>query len=506
MNKKILSALILLLIIVVWFYYLFNKKTVNKNTFSKEKIESIWKISDTNKLGFKFIEEEFDFWKIKQSGWIVSHDFKFTYNGKKPIKIISTPGSCLCTSATIDKKKYNPGDSWILTVKFNPNLHGEPDGRFFKTVTIITKPALENNPEIKVWQEIDLDLWEEAFELNNPKDLHKEVDWHHENNKSKLDVKKEIIKSDKIIISNTNTIEEISNNAAVYKIKPLKKGEVRKFTLTAKEVVSTLADWVKYNYWTFNWTVPWTFMRVMEGDQVEITLINDKNNKNKHSIDLHAVNGPGWWAWATSVYPGQQKIFRFKALNPGIYIYHCATSLVPEHIANWMYWLILVEPKEGLPKVDREYAIVQGEFYTILKRWEKWITGFSTEKMYNENPEYIVFNGRVWGLMWKRTLKAKVWEKVRLYVGNWWVWKVSSFHVIGEIFDTVYPEWWTPVQNNIQTTVVPTGWATIVEFKVDVPWVYKIVDHALSRLTKWAIATITVEGNKDLEIFNKNIK
>ena len=475
MNKNKIIIFILVIILLLGGVFYFTKKSGDNTSRS---VDAIFKAQ-----AFDFDETEFDFGIVKQSGGVVSHDFTFTYNGTEPVKIVGTPGSCLCTSAFTDKDIYQPGESGVLTVEFNPNLHGEPLGRFFKTVTILTEPELVVEPEIKIWQEIDLDLGEEFFELKNQ---------DHSG-----------VKGDNGLVKNENKIE-IANDGSVPKIEKLRRGEVRKFKLTAKEVVAPLADGVEYNYWTYNGKVPATFLRVIEGEQVEVTLANDVNNKNKHSIDLHAVNGPGGGAVATQVYPGQEKTFSFKALNPGIYIYHCATAVVPEHVANGMYGLILVEPKGGLPKVDREYAVVQGEFYTILKRGEKGVTQLSAEKMYAEDPEYIVFNGRVGALTGERTLKANVGEKVRLYVGNGGVGKVSSFHVIGEIFDTVYPEGGTPVQNNIQTTVVPAGGATIVEFVVDVPGVYKIVDHALSRLAKGALATITVDGEENLKIFNAN--
>ena len=456
---------------------------------------NIWEYWDTNKKEsvFVFSETEFDFGVLKQSEWVVLHDFHFIYNGKETIKITGTPGSCLCTKAFVDKTSYNPGESWVLTVEFNPNLHGEPSGRFFKTAAILTEPSLDVIPEVKIWQEIDLDLGEEAFELNA---IHKNDDNHHGDLENKTSSKEVSLLWDGI------KVPEIANNGLVPPLENIWKDQVRSFKLTAKEVLAPLADGVEYNYWTYDGTVPGTFMRVQEGDTVEITFENLWSNHNKHSIDLHAVNGPGWWAGATQVYPGEEKTFRFQALNPGIYIYHCATDVVPEHIANGMYWLIIVEPKGWFSKVDREYAVVQWEFYTILDRWEQGITQLSSEKMYSENPEYIVFNGRVGALTTKESLKANVGDKIRLYVWNGGVSKVSSFHVIWEIFDTVYPEWWTPVQNNIQTTVVPAGWATIVEFVVDVPWTYKIVDHALSRLSKWALAEIQVEGKENKEIFD----
>jgi nitrite reductase (NO-forming) len=423
---------------------------------------------------FEFAEKEFDFGVIKQSGGVVSHKFPFVYNGAESIDIIGTPGSCLCTSAFTDKESYQHGEAGVLTVEFNPNLHAEPKGRFFKTVTILTEPEFDNFPEVKIWQEIDLDLGEEFFEL-------KGIDYEHNDENDEI---------------------EISNDSSVGKLKRLKRGEVRKFKLTAREVKAHLDEDMEYNYWTYDGTVPGTFLRAQEGDIIEITLSNDIDNRNKHSIDLHSVNGPGGGAIATQVYPGEEKTFSFKALNPGIYIYHCATDVVPEHVANGMYGLILVEPRSGLSNVDREYAIVQGEFYPVLDRGEKGVTQLSGEKMYAEDPEYIVFNGRVGALTGERSLKANVGDKVRLFVGNGGVGKVSSFHVIGEIFDTVYPEGGTPVEKDIQTTVVPAGGATIVEFVVDVPGTYKIVDHALARLTKGALAEIKVEGKENLKIFN----
>jgi len=121
------------------------------------------------KTGFQFEETEFDFGMIKQSGGKVSHAFKFKYYGD-PIKVTGVPASCECTSAEISKSEFKNGDEGTLKVVFNPNLHGEPDGRFFKTVSILTEPKLEEMPEVKIWTEIDLDLGEEAFELQKPHD------------------------------------------------------------------------------------------------------------------------------------------------------------------------------------------------------------------------------------------------------------------------------------------------------------------------------------------------
>lgn len=265
-----------------------------------------------------------------------------------------------------------------------------------------------------------------------------------------------------------------------------------------------LADGVDYEFWTFNGTVPGPFVRARVGDTVEFHLKNNKGSKNLHSIDLHAVTGPGGGAKATQTIPGGETSFQWKAMNPGLYIYHCATSHIPTHIANGMYGLILIEPEGGLPGVDREYFIVQGDFYTAGKRGEKGFQAYSVEKGRMEQPEYVVFNGRVGALTGPGTLKAKVGETVRLYVGNGGPNMTSAFHIIGEIFDVVYHEGavGSPPARNVQTTLIPPGGAAMVEFKVDVPGNYILVDHAIFRaIDKGAVGILEVTGGEEPEVF-----
>lgn len=275
-----------------------------------------------------------------------------------------------------------------------------------------------------------------------------------------------------------------------------------KIDLTTKEVLSEIAPGVILNYWTFDGTVPGPMLRVREGDTVELTLHNDPTSLHMHSIDLHAVTGPGGGATVTDVEPGESKTVRFKALNPGLYIYHCAHPNVANHMAHGMYGLILVEPKEGLPPVDRELYVVQGEFYTAGARGTKGLQVIDAGKMLNGNPEYVVFNGRV-GAVSKERLVVEQGKKVRMYVGNGGVNLVSSFHVIGEIFDTVYPEGaiGSEPHKNVQSTIVPAGGATIVEFTTEVPGTYILVDHALARLDKGAWGTFSVLGEPRPDIF-----
>lgn len=273
--------------------------------------------------------------------------------------------------------------------------------------------------------------------------------------------------------------------------------------LTTKEVIAEVADGIKMNYWTFNGTVPGPFLRVREGDTVSLTLHNDPTSLHMHSIDLHAVTGPGGGAVFTNVKPGESKMFTFKALNPGLYIYHCAHPNVANHMAHGMYGLILVEPKEGLPPVDKELYVMQGELYTAGVRGTRGLQVIDAGKMLEGVPEYIVFNGRV-GSISKDRVEVQQGEKVRIYVGNGGVNLVSSFHLIGEIFDTVYPEAaiGSEPHKNVQSTIVPAGGATIVEFTANVPGTYVLVDHALARMDKGAWGTLSIIGSALPDIFN----
>ena len=275
-------------------------------------------------------------------------------------------------------------------------------------------------------------------------------------------------------------------------------------SLEVKEVTKRLADGVEYVFWTFGGSVPGKFIRVREGDEIEFHLNNHQDNKMPHNIDLHAVTGPGGGAASSFTAPGHSSQFSFKAMNPGLFIYHCATAPVGMHVGNGMYGLILVEPKEGLPHVDREYYVMQGEFYTTGNYGEEGLQGFDMNKATDERPPYVVFNGAVGSLVGDNALTAKTGETIRLYLGNGGPNLTSSFHVIGEIFDTVYQEGGTvPSQHNVQTTSIPAGGAAMVEFKVEVPGTYVLVDHALFRaFNKGALGMLKVEGPQNQLVYS----
>ena len=264
-----------------------------------------------------------------------------------------------------------------------------------------------------------------------------------------------------------------------------------------------ISEGVTYTFWTFGGTVPGSFIRVRQGDTVEFHLRNMPDSKMPHNIDLHGVTGPGGGAASSFTAPGHSSRFTFKALNAGLYVYHCATAPVGMHVANGMYGLILVEPPEGLPPVDREYYVMQGDFYTTGKYREKGHQNFDMQKGIDENPTYVLFNGSEGSMTGDKALTAKVGENVRLYVGNGGPNLVSSFHVIGEIFDKVWYEGGTKFQENVQTTLIPSGGAIMADFHMEVPGSYVLVDHSIFRaFNKGALAILKAEGKEDKSIYS----
>ena len=272
--------------------------------------------------------------------------------------------------------------------------------------------------------------------------------------------------------------------------------------LETTEVTGQLADGSTYRYWTFNGRVPGPFVRVRVGDTVEVALANAASSEMPHNVDFHAVTGPGGGAVATLASPGESRGFTFRALQPGLYVYHCATPMVAQHIANGMYGMILVEPEEGLPRVDREFYVMQGEIYTTQAHGETGALTESLDKLLAEQPEYYVFNGAVGGLA-RQPLRARTGETVRIFFGVGGPNKTSAFHVIGEIFDRAYPlaSVTSDPMTDVQTITVPPGGAAVTEFRVDVPGRYVLVDHALARMERGLSGLLVVEGEQRADIF-----
>jgi len=268
--------------------------------------------------------------------------------------------------------------------------------------------------------------------------------------------------------------------------------------------VGKLADGVTYTYWTFGGQVPGPMVRVRVGDTVEIHLKNSPKSNNIHSVDLHAVTGPGGGAVLLQVKPGEEKVFTFQALAPGVYMYHCGSPHIPTHIAMGMYGMIVVEPEGGLAKVDKEFYVVQGELYTEGDRNTKGNLNYDGTKLFHEDPNYVVFNGAAQALTGDMALRASVGDHIRIFFGDAGPNLDSSFHIIGTIFDRVYPEGaLAEPLTNVQTTLVPSGGATMVEFTAKVPGNYTLVDHSITRaIDKGAVAVLTVTGAENKAIYN----
>jgi nitrite reductase (NO-forming) len=273
--------------------------------------------------------------------------------------------------------------------------------------------------------------------------------------------------------------------------------------LEVRELTLPLADGATYAFWTFGGSVPGPMIRVRRGDLVELHLMNHPSSTMPHNIDLHAVTGPGGGAASTFTAPGHQTTFSFRALNEGVFVYHCATAPVGMHIANGMYGLIAVEPDNGWPDADREYYVMQGEVYTTGNYREPGLQPFDMRRAINEDPAYVVFNGRDGALTGASSLTATVGDRVRLFVGNGGPNLISSFHVIGEIFDRVYTEGGSSPTSNVQTTLVPAGGATIAEFGVEVPGTFILVDHSIFRaFHKGALGMLSVTGPENRVIYS----
>lgn len=273
--------------------------------------------------------------------------------------------------------------------------------------------------------------------------------------------------------------------------------------LQTRELKGQLADGTTYLYMTFDGLVPGPFYRVRVGDTVEVHLKNPPESTLVHSVDFHAVTGPGGGAAVTQVKPGEEKSFTFKALNPGLYVYHCATPMVAHHISSGMYGLILVEPEGGLAPVDHEFYVMQGEIYTTGSYGHKGFQPMDMNKLRSEQAEYVIFNGAVGALTHQAPLHAQVGDIVRIFFGVGGPNYTSSFHVIGEIFDRVYDQasLTSKPLTDVQTTLVPPGGATMVEFTVEVPGRYLLVDHALSRMERGLSGYLIVDGEDNPEVF-----
>lgn len=274
-------------------------------------------------------------------------------------------------------------------------------------------------------------------------------------------------------------------------------------TIEATSQVLPIDAFSKYEFWPFNGSVPGPMIRARVGDVLVVRLINCDKSGMMHNMDFHAVMGPGGGAALLTADTEEIKTADFKLTYPGVYIYHCAVEPITHHISKGMFGLIVVEPEEGLPPVDKEFYVVQSELYT--EPGEGDLLGTSQERIDNEIPSHVVFNGRVGSMTGEdenapecQPLKAKVGESIRLFFGNAGPNLFSATHIIGTIFDKVYREGdlITPPARGLQTTTCAPGGAFAADFKFYEPGTYTLVDHAIGRVAKGAVGFIEVEGEK----------
>lgn len=279
------------------------------------------------------------------------------------------------------------------------------------------------------------------------------------------------------------------------------------FELEAREVDGEIEPGAKFSYMTYDGQVPGPMLRVRVGDLVTLTLRNNAHSSTWHSIDLHAVCGPGGGAEPLTVLPGQSKTIKFKAMYPGAFIYHCGVPGMDEHMARGMFGIIVVEPEEGLPHVDREFYLGQNETYTRQKPGTPGPRDFDFDALLREEPSYVIFNGGFNALTAKRlgAMHAKVGESVRIFMVNTGPNLLSSLHPIGNIWTRAWlmGALAMPPMRFLQSVPVPPGNAIVADMELPVPQTIKIVDHAMSRAARQgALAEIEVTGEENLEIFN----
>jgi nitrite reductase (NO-forming) len=279
-------------------------------------------------------------------------------------------------------------------------------------------------------------------------------------------------------------------------------------TLRPEEVRAEVEDGVTFDYMTYNGTVPGPFIRVRQGDTVDLTFENPASNSMPHNVDFHAAAGPGGGAEATMTAPGETARLRFKATYPGAFIYHCAVPNLDMHISAGMFGIILVEPEAGLPEVDREIYLGQHELYTKGTAGQEGHHKFDFASMRREDPTYVVMNGEKYAATPGNhgpAATVETGETVRVFFVTGGPNLTSSFHPIGNVWEELWAEGAlsSEPERHVQTKPVAPGSTTIATMGFPVPGNFKLVDHALSRVArKGCLAVVTAEGEERPEIFD----
>jgi nitrite reductase (NO-forming) len=281
-------------------------------------------------------------------------------------------------------------------------------------------------------------------------------------------------------------------------------------TLEVKEVTAEIEPGVTFDYMTFDGQIPGPMIRVRQGDTVSVTLDNPDGNGMPHNVDLHAVYGTGGGAEATAATPGEENGMQFEATYPGAYIYHCAVANLDYHISAGMFGMILVEPEEGLPEVDREFYLGQHELYTDKPTGKEGHHGFDFQAMTAEEPSYVLLNGEkyAWAAANRGPMQAEVGETARVFMVDGGPNLESNFHPIGNVWTECYPNGSLSMEphTHIQTQVVPPGSCMVGTMEFPVPERVKLVDHALSRVArKGLLAEIDVLGEENTDVFDPEV-
>lgn len=275
--------------------------------------------------------------------------------------------------------------------------------------------------------------------------------------------------------------------------------------LHAVEETAEIEPGVSYTYWTYNGTVPGPFFRVRVGDTVVVHFSNDATSTMNHSVDFHAVTGPGGGAAVTQTPPGDAKNFSFTALTPGLFVYHCGTPNIPTHIANGMFGMILVQPAGGMTPVDHEFYIMENELYLQWPLHTVGAQAFNGTALLDNEPTYVVFNGMFDGMTGAHALHVNVNDSVRIFFGEAGPNDFSAFHMIGSMFDRtyLYGDLTDPPAANLQTVPVPPGSTALMEYMAMYPGNYTLVDHQIANaIDKGALAVVTVSGWANSSIFH----
>ncbi|HTK51371.1 MAG TPA: multicopper oxidase domain-containing protein [Gemmatimonadaceae bacterium] len=277
------------------------------------------------------------------------------------------------------------------------------------------------------------------------------------------------------------------------RIGPVADPAIKEFIIPITHDTIEIAKGVKYEGWTFGGTVPGPVIRVREGDVVRIKVVNKA--PMPHSIDFHAARIPANVAYRM-INPGDTVSFQFTASDPGAYMVHCGTPPVTMHIMQGMYFAIIVDPRDGWgTKADKEFVLVQSEFYAKKDS----ATGGSIpdwQAAMAKNASYVVFNGRA-GQYKENPLKVDVGDRVRFFVVNAGPSFNSDFHVVGAVFDRVYPDA-NPdhVLEGVQTYMVPAGGGAVFETVFDKDasgeGLYPFVTHSFADAEKGAVGIIQV--------------